>query len=483
MTFYEKFFRAIAHNPVLGPKSWSTSSKAAYAEAERRISECLEKYKLFAIDDRIESKELYLSDLRALEKIPESISQLHFLERLFIGTAARNGVPHRGCKYINNIRNISTLHNLKYINISKTNVKDISPLMQLWSLEELDMEGVPVTDISPIESLPSLRSIFLTNSKVLDVRPLGKLPMANMGRSMLIALRGTPALRNDPKLELLTKFDIDKASDEIRDYLTGNHPAFEKYAAFEKESAFRDIARITPVHYNEKNSKIFAANINNIEFDKIEFRKELLSAIKSHISLIDQESQSKQIPEIFHIRLSRYIDAVNRENPSFIEMDSALSFLRGTIEDSYLLESCDLGFIDGCRQLIILHDNIRSTYVKDLQKLHDITLMAKEVPNERTANEISNDLDEIFNNHGLPVSFDESVTLLSQAIRDLGLAANEISNKDSALKKSVILVCGALAALSSFVTIQSWAASDYGIKFLTKLSEIITRILQSLGLV
>lgn len=479
--FTELFYSRMGHNRLFGSKVWQYNAAAAFDEASRRIEESLKLSNSLSIEDREESKELYLSDLVALKKIPRSIRNLNHLEKLFLGYSTRDGVFHKGCIQLSDLSLVQHLKKIKYLNISGTNVFDLNPLKSLDELNEIDMENVPVISIEPLEHSPSLKNIFMSGSMVRDVSPIGKMPLALIGRHMLISIKNTPAEQSDPRLKLLSQFEIEKSSDEIRDYLTGNHPAFEQNSSLNRELVIREVAKISTVSFRQLDNIIFAENNNDVLLTKIDLRQEALEAISKHGKSLVSEMHRIQIPEKLFNRVNGYVYCVENSD-SFLEIDSAMSFLKGSLRDKILEEACDAGFLEACRQLVTLHNTLRGTFLPHPEQLDEIVSAATHSMSIDVARETSKGLAELFSATELSIAFDDSVTKISNRFDDYIEAAKELPANDTGLKRTAVLMSAVLAALASFVTIQSWAVSSAGVAFLAKLTGLITRVLQSLGL-
>jgi hypothetical protein len=80
----------------------------------------------------------------------------------------------------NDISPLSSLRNLKRINLSNTPVTDLSPLSGLAKLQRLNIWNTPVTDLSPLTGLTNLQRLNVWNTQVIDLAPLSGL--ANLQR-------------------------------------------------------------------------------------------------------------------------------------------------------------------------------------------------------------------------------------------------------------------------------------------------------------
>jgi Leucine-rich repeat (LRR) protein len=78
---------------------------------------------------------------------------------------------------------------LKVLNLSRTQVLDLTPLAALTRLEWLDLSETPVIDLKPLASLEELGVLSVLGTKVTDLGPLGgltKLTKLHLGRRAVV---------------------------------------------------------------------------------------------------------------------------------------------------------------------------------------------------------------------------------------------------------------------------------------------------------
>lgn len=149
------------------------------------------------------------------------------------GTQVTDISPLRGLLSIENltltgtqVKDISPLaglSNLKYLALLNAPVNDISPLKGLTNLRELKLYGTPVKNIAPLEGLTSLNSLDLRKTQVTDLSSLASLtklkrlyiggtqvnditPLVGLTNLKTLHLLGTP-LSDLSSLERLTHLD------------------------------------------------------------------------------------------------------------------------------------------------------------------------------------------------------------------------------------------------------------------------------------
>lgn len=71
------------------------------------------------------------------------------------------------------------INNIKELNLSKSNIKDLSGLEYFSQLEILDISNNNISDISPLSSLKELKKITANNNNITDTSPLNNLTLNN----------------------------------------------------------------------------------------------------------------------------------------------------------------------------------------------------------------------------------------------------------------------------------------------------------------
>lgn len=94
----------------------------------------------------------------------EKITDLNSLEKLDLSGTN-----------LSDISTLSELDNLEKIIFANTDVSDLSPVSDLNKLIKLDLDGCPVKDLSPISELPNLRTLDIDNTQVSDLSPVSSL--------------------------------------------------------------------------------------------------------------------------------------------------------------------------------------------------------------------------------------------------------------------------------------------------------------------
>ncbi|MEL6315579.1 MAG: leucine-rich repeat domain-containing protein [Pseudomonadota bacterium] len=231
-----------------------TEAELAFAFAEEAIIEAAE----------MESPILSFENekYRALDRLPESISELVLLRQLFLSrTHVTELAPISELQQLEELwlqgtplRDISPLagmFSLKDLVLNETDVEDISPLARLTELRDLHLNNTPVSDISvvanlslldelqfgrtrvsdikPLENLEKLQYLDLIYTPVMDLRPLRKsLERAAVGRLNTLMLDNCAAVQADPRIaEILRQKDQRARARILLKYLEDWEPTVE----------------------------------------------------------------------------------------------------------------------------------------------------------------------------------------------------------------------------------------------------------------
>ncbi|HLP89565.1 MAG TPA: leucine-rich repeat domain-containing protein [Nostocaceae cyanobacterium] len=104
------------------------------------------------------------------------------------------------------------LTNLTLLNLSGTQVSDVSPLANLTNLTRLSLWGTQVSDVSPLANLTKLTQLYLSRTQVSDVSPLAKLT-----KLTLLDLSGTQVSDVSPLANLTNLTWLDLTVTQVRD--------------------------------------------------------------------------------------------------------------------------------------------------------------------------------------------------------------------------------------------------------------------------
>jgi len=88
-----------------------------------------------------------------------------------------HGVLDISEKYLLDLRPLKKLHNLKELRIGVTPTKDIKPLSSLINMNYLNLRGIEISDISSLKDMINMKDLILDGTYVSDLKPLSKMKL------------------------------------------------------------------------------------------------------------------------------------------------------------------------------------------------------------------------------------------------------------------------------------------------------------------
>jgi Leucine-rich repeat (LRR) protein len=163
---------------------------------------------------------LYLSGeaYEALKRLPDSIAKLTTLTYLDLTNTQ-----------VSDLTPIAQLTALTYLDLTSTQVSDLTPIAQLTTLEALFFISTQVSDLTPIAQLTALTALGLTNTQVRNLRPLTALrKLAEDPQFQGLEFDRTTATNFDLSFAKIAKIkDAKNRAAELFAYLEEWAPQFE----------------------------------------------------------------------------------------------------------------------------------------------------------------------------------------------------------------------------------------------------------------
>lgn len=221
-------------------------------------------------NNRTKKSKLDLS-FDSFEEIPEELSQLTHLQTLDLSNSN-----------ISNISILQHLSNLQTLNLSSTNVTDISVLKNLFKIQNLYINSTDISDISIVRHLPSIENLYLSNTKISDISVIQYLP-----RIQVLNLRGTK-VSDISVLRMLSRIHtLDLTNSRVSSLL----PLLEF------------IRKGTPVVWDTGIfHKIFVRNCP-LKHPSPEIVKQGNKAILNYFREIEEAEKAEQMDELFEAKL------------------------------------------------------------------------------------------------------------------------------------------------------------------------------------
>ncbi|MBK5927758.1 leucine-rich repeat domain-containing protein [Rhodobaculum claviforme] len=138
------------------PDPWRTDPEAARAEAVRRIAALIAQG----------GDTLDLSDLVALERLPDDLARATTLRHLFAGSRSAHGRRIRDSLNLADIAVLQALPDLHELHLGDTEVTDAAPLSGLTALTTLNLRGTEITTPPELARLTALTTLHLSHTPI-----------------------------------------------------------------------------------------------------------------------------------------------------------------------------------------------------------------------------------------------------------------------------------------------------------------------------
>ncbi|KEO72541.1 leucine-rich repeat domain-containing protein [Anditalea andensis] len=176
----------------LDPKSNDLKIASMYTTKLSRDKELTEWWETLSYEWRSYFEEKFSLDSRDSVDI-DMISRMSAIDSLNLG----------GKRLIQDLSPIQALRDLKYINISNTNIADLSPISHVTYLSYLDISNTPTEDIQFLKYSETLNHLDLSGTKVFNIDELGGLKNLKVFKVANAPIRGFGVLKDLTNLEEL----------------------------------------------------------------------------------------------------------------------------------------------------------------------------------------------------------------------------------------------------------------------------------------
>ncbi|MBN1974383.1 MAG: leucine-rich repeat domain-containing protein [Sedimentisphaerales bacterium] len=206
-----------------------------------------------------------------------------------------------------NLGPISSLENLKELNLNGALVRDLEPIKKLKNLEILNLSKSNVTNIKPLNGLVKLKILDLTETAVNDLEPLRKLSNLEelyLGNTKVSSLEPLTGLKN---LDTLQFFNTEVSDLEPLKGLTNLRVLSVFSNKLTNLEPLRNLAKLEEIVLVEKQvydiepisqlKKLENLNINNSLISNIEPLKELSALKRLNINNC-HEISDKQVEDL-----------------------------------------------------------------------------------------------------------------------------------------------------------------------------------------
>jgi hypothetical protein len=141
----------------------------------------------YLTDDKTDSNSLFL------HSIQDWISENVTCKVVYLNYQGTNKVPEFG--------SLSKLNDLKMIDLSFTEISDLTPLSEFKSVTYLDLDHTKITDVSPLTKMHNLKMLFLNGTNIEDFTPIGDISALETLEVGDTTIRDLSAFKKLPKLK------------------------------------------------------------------------------------------------------------------------------------------------------------------------------------------------------------------------------------------------------------------------------------------
>jgi Leucine-rich repeat (LRR) protein len=270
------------------------------------------------INDLAKSKELDLSGSKELEELPEILNRMFLLEKINL----------KDCIKFEYLPEVSSLNNLKYINLSNTAISQLPKnLYKNIELKELDLSSSNISSIcDDLMNSNSIETIDLTDCRYLEYLPENIFELKSLKNLKLTSCR---------KIEYLP-MDLVK-SQTLTSLYIGYCP---------------NISNINDIVKNLENIEVL--DISNTKIKKIIFEHNKLKKLR--VLYLENSEYIDKLPEEFS----------NLDNLEQLTIRNSLGIIR--LNDNFgELKSLKGLYLKGCKNLEFIPESILD--IKSLEKV------------------------------------------------------------------------------------------------------------------
>lgn len=261
---------------------------------------------------------------------------------------------------------LSGLVGLTWLNLSYTQASDLSVLSGLFRLTWLNLSNTTFSDVSVLSGLPGLGLLNLSNTQVTDLGPLMSFPLFASEQAKFLRYDNTPAAnpQADRRLDYLSRLPPDRCAIETVQYLKGTHPDFGPPQTSGLVNGgvtglAERLAEASPVDVVLEGGLLQARNAGAPERVAPKELGLRVTALREQVGELLHESRGKQMPEDLVRRFQRYAKALDHDEVTYLFLDGPIAALRGGLNDPYVTDGLDGGFVESWRALVTMHDELR----------------------------------------------------------------------------------------------------------------------------
>lgn len=267
---------------------------------------------------------------------------------------------------VSDLSALSGLSGITSLGLSDTKVSDLSALSGLSGLTELSVSYTKVSNLAALNGMSRLTLLDLSGTGVSDISFLLYLPLFASEQARFLSYENAAAAnpKVDSRLDLLSRLPPDRCAIATVQYLKGTHPDF---GTPQGNGLVNDgvtglaerLAEASPVDVVLADGLLQARNAGAPERLAPKELGLRVTALREQVGELLHESRGKQMPEDLVRRFQRYAKALDHDEVTYLFLDGPIAALRGGLNDPYVTDGLDGGFVESWRALVTMHDELR----------------------------------------------------------------------------------------------------------------------------
>jgi hypothetical protein len=386
---------------------------------------------------------------------------------------------------VSDLSALSGLVGLTSLVVSGNWVSDLSALSGLLGLTSLEVSETSVFDLSALSGLSGLASLDLSTTHVSDLGFLMLFPLFASEQAKFLRYDNTPAAnpQADRRLDLLSRLPPDRCAIETVQYLKGTHPDFgppEVRGNGVSKPIAATLAEASPIAIGRVGDRLEAINpgtpqrVNPLEMGQ------RVDGLRRQVALVRAEALHTQCGPAVLRRLESYADSLAADLPIFFVMDAPMHMLRGSLDDSYLMEAVDKGLQQGLRGLVDAHDALRPFLLppsdEEVAAMDALPPLDVDVTPDDVAGLAHQALDALSHEDIRDKVGPQLVSTL-KAIEDLAVTWKDRSDNPSFLRKIVAPFGGTLSVLADAISVHAWWLGPTGVLLAARIQPLLDKVL------